>query len=388
MSLEVSEALAMPKAPAEERRLRLAERVEKAEQAEAILALEHGPPEPRPFLNRLIPERETGLLHAVGGTGKGNLIAGLALDMANGRSFGPFETRDRKPRGILIVSAEEDHEEFARRLNDAAELRSRDSGGQSWRFTVKQLAHFIRFVSVKGLPDAARLGPELRDTLADAASRVPDLGLVVLDPIGRMLPEGVTSLIGTEAAGAVVNELDAVRDATGAAVLAVHHQSKAAIRADAQLGTGASTGSQQLEDYARFVLAMKRLSAEEAGRYGLKSGRHVEIRAVKHNYTALPEEPSVFSVESGGALWPARARHREAVATERALELLAGARAWLTTKAWEEACREVGIARDDARRARANLVDGGQVEAIRGGRNTVYHAPAARGADWPERPTR
>ena len=349
-------------------------------------------PKPREFLvSDFLPAHESGLLIARGGTGKGFLQITLTLSLALGESFGPFDVL--KQRGTVLVSVEDDREEFHRRITAALDLRYSDES-HNWRRELREeLTKHIRYVDLRGITKP-HLGTELRDRIARTVDRVADPGLVLLDPLGRFAPEG-TQINSQEGAALVINELDAIRQITGASVLAAYHVTKAAVRDGGELRSGASSGSLQLEDLSRWVLNLKGLTSKEAADYGLDTqGYHyVESAITKTNYSPLLSSPLVWRRCAGGALvWAKKARNAAEIDEDHAMTVLLKAGYWMTRDAWEEQVKELydtGINR--TRDARTRMVNAGRVirhEVRESREHRCVFAPAEsiRRTTWPEPP--
>ncbi len=338
----------------------LAERF--APSATLIEAFLNEPPPPREWVvDRMIPERRVGALVAKGGTGKGHVENALAIAVALGGAFGPFNVS--RPRGVILVSLEDDRAEMHRRFAAAFDA---SAGEDAWSPSLRRdIVDRVRVVDLVGVPRAV-LGDELRGHIARLAATLEDPGLVIIDPMGKAIPPG-RGLNDQADAGVIVKEFDAIANQTGCACLFAHHVSKFAIRANGELSAGASTGSLQFEDFSRFVVAMKSLDSEEAKGYGLeeKAGRYVELTLTKTNYSPQLTEPVVFERVEGGALRHVPARMRSEVADEEVLVALASAGTWLTRSEWEDRCKDRGIGVRRAKGARTRLVDSSRVERRR-----------------------
>ncbi len=378
--------------PAEQRdRAEFASRF--AEERTSIEFIFDSQPKPREFLvSEFLPAHESGLLIAKGGTGKGYLQLDLAASLALGESFGPFDIP--KPRGVVLVSVEDDREEFHRRMTSALDLRY---SGEScdWRKDLRaELAKHIRYVDLRGITKP-HLGTELRDRIARTAERVADPGLVLIDPLGRFTPPD-TQINSQEGAALVVNEIDAIRQVTGATTLTAYHVTKQAVRDGGELQSGASSGSLQLEDLSRWVLNLKSLNPKEANDYGLDTQgySYVQAAVTKTNYTPPLSSPLVFRRGKGGALIHVKARSAGEIDEEHALTVMLKTGGWMTCEEWEHGAKE----QYDMGK---NRVEGARMRMERAGR-TVRHevrekrkskcvfAPgeAIRPTNWPQPPTK
>jgi len=349
-------------------------------------------PQKRDFLVKgFMPAHESGLLIARGGTGKGYLQLDLAVSLALGEPFGPFGVP--KQRGVVLVSVEDDREEFHRRITAALDLRY-SSESLNWRTEKRaELVKHIRYVDLRGITNP-HLGHELRDRIARTMERVADPGLVLIDPLGRFAPPG-TQINSQEGAAQIVNELDAIRQLTGAFTLAAYHVTKSAIKDGGELSGGASSGSLQLEDLSRWVLNLKTLNQKEAGGYGLPAQGHhyIEASVVKTNYSPQLSDPLIFERGKGGALFHVEARRATDIDDEHVLTVLQKAGYWATREDWErEAKEQFEIGEKRACAARTRLIDAGRVAKIEvreSRKSKLVFAPSdyMRSSKWAEPPT-
>jgi len=350
-------------------------------------------PKKREFLvSGFLPAHESGLLIAKGGTGKGYLQLDLAVSLALGEDFGPFEVP--RQRGVVLVSVEDDREEFHRRMTAALNLRFPDES-RNWRTELRaELVKHIRYVDLRGIANP-HLGSELRERIARTMELVADPGLVLIDPLGRFAPQGV-QINSQEGAAQIVNELDAIRQITGAFTLTAYHVTKSAIKDGGELSSGASSGSLQLEDLSRWVLNLKTLTLKEAGSYGLPTQGHHYIQAAvtKTNYTPQLSSPLVFERGKGGALFHVKARSAVEIDDEHALTVLLKAGYWMTRDDWEGQVKELhDTGGNRARDARTRMEKAGRIvrhEVREGRENKCVFAPseAIRPVKWPAAPTK
>lgn len=347
-------------------------------------------PKPREFLvESFLPARESGFVVAQGGTGKGHFQVALTLALALGEPFGPFDVP--RPRGVVLLSVEDDREELHRRLIAALMARQGPEAltGEWPEHVRTALVKRIRFVDLRGLT-GTHLGTELRDSIAGVVEKIEDPGLVLLDPLTRLLPQGLI-LNEQSGGGTIVNELDAIRDATGCTVLVAHHINKAAIREKEELYAAAATGTQMLSDLARWMVNLKSLTPKQATDYGLEPSFYVEAAVTKSNYTPPLAEPLVFRREAGGALSHCRARSKAELDDQHALTVLLDTHDWLSGGDWEKAAKGT-LAVNRIRKARGRLLKAGKVETLKVREKRRYRdlfAPAQdlRPTDWPAPPT-
>ena len=246
------------------------------------------------LVDGLLPARVAGLLVAAGGVGKSHQALHLGIRIALGRNFGPFDVP--RPRGVLILSREDDEAELHRRFMNAMSLQFPDQLAAHERKLLEQNMHVVDFV---GDPKAL-LSDQFIGQVGRLAAEIPDVGLIVLDPLGKMVPDGVD--INSQAgAGFVHSKMDTLVKDTGATVLATHHITKLA-QSMGILDANAATGSKQLVDYARVVLSMKALSTNDAKNLNLGEGQFVQLELTKANYSPTLGQPCVFERGEGGAL--------------------------------------------------------------------------------------
>jgi hypothetical protein len=289
-----------------------------------------------------------------------------------------------------MVSAEDDHEELHRRMFAALAARFGEMGEEQKAWVREQLERRVRIVNLRGAVGIG-LGDDLRERVLRVVGMVDDPGLIWLDPIGRLLPPGSPPgfLNSQEGAGRVVAEFDALRADTGCSVIGAAHVNKAAIRDDGELSGAAVTGSLQLVDFSRWVLALKPLTAKEATDSSLFDGRYLEAGLTKTNYTAEFEKRLVFRRVEGGALVHVEARSRTELADEHMLATLISNGTWTTRDRWNALAKErFDLARNKADEARSRLIASGRVvrhEVREGQKAKTAFGPAShlRMDSWP-----
>jgi hypothetical protein len=310
--------------------------------------------------------------------------------MCLGESFAGFDVK--RPRGVVLVSVEDDHEEMHRRM--FAALAARFGNAERAREIQSTLERRLRIVNLRGAGRVG-LGQDLRDRLLRVVDLVEDPGWISLDPLSRLLPDNAPPgfLNSQEGAGLILNEFDALRTQTGCSVIGSHHVNKEAIRNDGELKGGAATGSQLLADLSRWVLSLKPLTAKEAAEYGRNEGHFLEAGVTKTNYTPPMGGGLVFRRVDGGALVHVEVQGKADRAEEAMLRLLMSAEQWITRETWLDLADENDLAKHAANTARAGLEASGKVERVnvRAGRKTkTVFAPARylRPERWPAAPAR
>lgn len=247
-----------------------------------LAALTEDPP-PRSWVFRqpggdgLLPRGRVGILASAGGCGKTTALLAAAVAIVTGRAWlGHFQVDDRAAGGrVLLLLAEEDFDELARRLWKLAErLRLSPAERQDCasRIVVACLAGVsIQLTTARDgvLCESAELG-DLRRLLNDGGE---PWTLVGIDPLSRFAAGDFE--ISSESATRVVQAAESLCDVPGhPAVLLSAHSSKYARRA----GTADVRGAGALTDAARWVATLK---AVEGG---------VILEQVKSNYS-MPTPP-------------------------------------------------------------------------------------------------
>lgn len=330
----------------------------KAAFAASSVARFAGKPAPREWLvDGLIPVRQTGLLVAAGGTGKGHWIQQLGCAGATALPLGPF----RVPRkfGVLYLSLEDDADELHQRF-DAAKSAYWPSGvREQEQADVERYFHQVDLVGL-----GARMGPELLELIAAKVAAIPDCALVIIDPMTLAAPEMSEGFNDQKAAQRIHGALNEIRHRCGVSVMCAHHSPKGADPMDAN----AATGTRQFVDLSRFVINMSALTPEKVSERGLDHHeQYVELATSKINSAAKMAESAVWRRAHGGGLVYTPTRRRSEVAAEKALAVLREVGP-ATRKVWAAACSEAGMGRDTFRSAIRILTDSGQAQRTAGER--------------------
>jgi RecA-family ATPase/5S rRNA maturation endonuclease (ribonuclease M5) len=349
-------------------------------------------PPPREFLiDGVMPAGESGLIAAAGGTGKGHLQILLALSLAMGAEF--CGSNILRPRGVVLVSVEDDRNELHRRFKAALDLWFSDTPPGTMEKCRPAIEKRVQIVDLRGTT-SSKLGSGFRENLLPVVDRLEDPGLILIDPLSRLLPEldqtgGVNS---QEGAGIVLNQLDALRTETGCGVIAAHHVSKEAIRSGGQLKLTAATGSQQLVDLSRWVMNLAKLTPDEVNKCGLHPGHYLEAAIPKSNYTPELDRRLVFQRCAGGALRSVAVEDLGESDEERAFTVLQSIGEWTSYADWKKAAGAVedGLSKGRFEKAVPQLRTAGRVisqEWKKKRTKCTSYAPADwKKLGWPDPP--
>lgn len=203
------------------------------------------------LLAGLVPMADCTIIAGAGGISKGTLIADWAARISTGRPM-PGESGMHEPAGVAIVSGEDTPATVAMRVKAA--------GGD------------LAKVHLVGGPDFTL--PDSLPALRAELDAIPDLALIVLDPLSALCSRALTSNM---AARAQLRPLQRLAAEYGAAVVAVHHVVK----------SGAIAGSQAITDLARSVLRVT--LAEDDPRIRV-------VTLAKSNLASLDRPPLRYSL--------------------------------------------------------------------------------------------
>jgi RecA-family ATPase len=265
--------------------------------------LDTHPPERQWIIPDILPLGVAGMLGGSGGVGKSYATLLLSCCIALEMDFWGIGTCS--PGGVLILSAEDDRDEMHRRLHvvlhwmrqmypklDISPLRDRlfiaDRVGENNLLTRVEDRTIVRTV--------------LADQIVTTANKVPDLKLVVIDPLSRFR---AGSANGEEEATRFVESVETIRKGTGATVLVPSHTNKESSRGMVT-GQDVIRGSSALVDGMRWVGTLIQMSADEAKKRAMdpaEARAWVRFEIPKGNYSSA--FPGVWlKRQQGGILEP------------------------------------------------------------------------------------
>ncbi len=281
------------------------------------------------LIENLIPSGEVGSIVAPPGVGKTMFMLAVAEAVVSGGRVAGSEWRALEPRDVLYLGAEEDEAEARRRLN---QMIDRETAQTEWDGTDGRAAIVDRIrkggrLVYKCVRDkhAALVTPGRQNTPAvqeiiDAANRLGNTGLIILDP-------AISFAGGDENSNNDVHALIVacrqIAKETGAAVAIVHHTSKA----------GASNGSRELDagrgggalgGGVRWHIGAATMTEIEAKRFSVDDRRQwlgLEVPKMSYGPTTGVKW---FSRKCSAALWreepPEKASKNDAAEYEQAVQ--------------------------------------------------------------------
>ncbi|UFX00313.1 helicase RepA family protein [Sinorhizobium medicae WSM1115] len=235
----------------------------------------------RPWLVRgLLLRRCITEIIAAGGTGKSSLGLALAIHLAAGRSFGPFEITER--HRVAVLSVEEDEAEFDRRMCAVAiqyGIKQADFDDYLFKIHITDDQHVLGQAGKSGTVTATKAMSELERLLAHE-----QIEAFTLDPF-------IELWTGNENDNNQVKAVLAIFRATARrlnmACLLTHHVRKGIVTPgdiDASRG-GSSSGG-----LVRLAFTLTNITAEMANTLGLEGDdplrrQLVRLDRAKGNYT-------------------------------------------------------------------------------------------------------
>ncbi len=259
---------------------------------------------PREWLygTRLI-RRFVSVLAAPGGVGKSALALAQALALVSGRSFLGEHVHHSVPAWVLNL--EDPLDELNRRVAALMLLHKLPRAAIAGRLHLS--SGRSRRLRMAELDETGIVHPD-QQAVMDAALAA-GIGLIVVDPFvkSHQLDENANTQI--DAAATAWAE---IAEATGAAVLLVHHVRKGASGDKAVGDIDIMRGAKALTDAARSATLLSPMSEEEARHLSVperERWRHVRLDDAKANMAPRAEAAQWFRLESvqlgnGTALYP------------------------------------------------------------------------------------
>jgi RecA-family ATPase len=260
----------------------------------------------------VLPFGKVGVIVAPGGTGKSWFLVQAGVSVATGIPLADA-WQVGETGSVLMLLAEDDDEELHRRLDvvmgqlamagqfDAiAMLREnliiKSMAGENNLMTEANVAHEVELTAYV-------------DRLIATAKLIPNLKLIVFDPVSRFRGGDENKAQDTTR---FVEALERVAQATGANILCAHHANKGSMNSDDQ-NQSASRGSSALTDGVRWQLNLATMTKAESTNFGIYPNErnfYLTATITKNNY-APPQPGIVLKRGTGGYL------HRVALASQK-----------------------------------------------------------------------
>lgn len=245
----------------------------------AIRNLVNDPP-PRVWLvDSFLEQSKPSILASIGGVGKSMLALDLSLKIAKGQGdwFGHPVSRQGN---AVVLSAEDDQAEIHRRVKALDPNDERyDTKYDVFAFTVPDTTKPLILLR----DDATGLNiTEQANELIAELEQIPDLELVVIDPIQAMSSAPLSS--SNEAAQLYCQLCASISSQMQCSVLSIHHMSKTALsHADDPMSARASIrGASSLVDGHRLAIGLWLGNEEESERICVDNGvEHDPLRVVR-----------------------------------------------------------------------------------------------------------
>jgi len=248
-----------------------------------------------------------GNLNAPGGTGKSFFALELCTAIAAGLppAGGVFQ-RSGDPAKAFMLAGEETAPLVSQRLHAIVDSLTGSGQGELYgstnRAELEALLHKNLVIYPFAGESARLLNANGSDTemLAELKKTCVGARLIVLDPL-RRLHDGDENDSG--AMTRVVCGLESLAMATGAAVIVVHHSSRAADLNGYAGSQHASRGSTALPDGVRWQANLVGMSEKEAEVLQVKDDRRLYLRLVLSKLNYAPPSPAIWMRrQKGGVL--------------------------------------------------------------------------------------
>lgn len=252
------------------------------------------PPPMKWLLVNTLPAGVVGILVAPGGTGKSWYLIQLGVSIATGMPLArTWEVGE--VGSVLMFLAEDDTTQIQRRLHHLVNALSADQ-----YLSIREKLHGNLIIASRVAENNLLTSgssysrevelTELVDRIIVTASQIPDLKLIVIDPVSRFRGGDENAAQDTSR---FVEALEKISKATGAAVIAAHHANKSTLNSS-EPSQSASRGSSALTDGVRWQMNLATFTPTDAKNFGVpveEKGFHLTATVTKNNYSA--PQPSV-----------------------------------------------------------------------------------------------
>jgi hypothetical protein len=261
------------------------------------------------LIEDFMPANKVILMTAPGGTGKSMFTLQLGFSLASGFPLAGHWL-DLTQTSVLMLGAEDERDDVHRRIESIYHSYSDDFAYEPEQLDALRQAVNARLYHLPMVGKNAKLTYKDKgecvptggvDKVIKLAKAIPDLGLIIIDPVSRFRGGDENS---QEDVTRFVEVLERIKMETGAAVLAVHHSNKASMREGGADQQYAARGASALTDGVRFQVNLAQMHPDEAERYHIKQkevGFYVKLAVAKTNYTA-PQAGIWLNRGDGGVL--------------------------------------------------------------------------------------
>jgi RecA-family ATPase len=254
-----------------------------------------------PVLDFVLPgltPGSVGTIVGAGGVGKTTLLMQVATALstnapAAGGAFAPAG----EPRRVVLVAAEESTDILTIRLHAINNWLKKELGQASLFETdahesrIGLMEKNLRLVPAAGSSVQLLKDGESTEFFESLCEFCQGSRLIIIDPLRRLHDGDENS---SAAMTQIVQLLECLAKRTGAAVIAVHHVSKAAMLGGVGDSAAAARGSSALTDAVRWQLNLSGMSEDESKKFGL-TGQHksfLRLEFAKANYVA--PQPTIW----------------------------------------------------------------------------------------------
>ena len=244
----------------------------------------------RPWIcDKLLMAREVSLWVAPGSAGKSTLALTLACHLALGKDFGPYKMHTAAKS--IIYNGEDNRMEMSRRLYAVC---------QSYMLPYDEVRKHLLLLSDEDLylklaisegRNAVRNEVAVQQLTELAGS--PEVGLLVLDPLGDMHDCDETD---NPAMNTVMQIVKHVSRAANVATLILHHTSKGGRAEDRAGNMDISRGASAIVNKARITMTLLGCGQADADKYGIRDEE-------RNMYVRLDDAKMNLALASKSATW-------------------------------------------------------------------------------------
>lgn len=256
-----------------------------------------------PVLDFVLPgltPGSVGIIVGPGGIGKTTLLLQVATALAiDGPTAGSVFAPTGQPRRVVLVAAEESAGILAIRLHAINNWLTSEIG-QVDESRIGLMERNLILVPGAGTPVYILKDGAPTEFFESLCKFCVGARLIIIDPLRRLHDGDENS---SAAMTEIVQLLECLGKRTGAAVIAVHHVSKAAVFGDVADAAAAARGSSALTDAVRWQLNLSAVTEKDVKRFGLTGQQKASLRLdyAKANYVA-PQPTAWLRRLEGGVL--------------------------------------------------------------------------------------